>query len=151
MKSIFEILSRGASGNARNGYDGAANLLAEINIVELLNQAIQAAQKVYPSMLQNSSTRIFAETSLEILIKAIACAYRVDGTERLKLLKSFLPQVEAFPSRTRRIINSSIIDALLILEGDADLSQIKIVIGTFIADGDQYVADYAREALEEVG
>lgn len=151
LKSVFEILSRGASGNARNGYDGAANLLAEINTVELLNQASQAAQKVYPPMLQNSSTRIFAEISLEILIKAIACAYKLDGTQRLQLLKSFLPQVEAFPSRTRRIINASIIDALLILEEDADLSQIKAVIETFISDGDQYVSDYAREALEELG
>jgi hypothetical protein len=146
VSSIFAILSWGASGKARDGYDGAVNLLAEIDRLSLLKSAIEEIiAKNYIQMLQNASTRSFAENFLEILIKAIACAYKIDATQRLRLLTQVLPQID------QRMLKAALIDALTILSSDLDSTAIKPTIMHFIADPDPYIKDYAMEALQDIG
>ena len=144
VRSVLEILSRGASGKAHDGYDGAVNLLAEIDNFALLRNASQTAQKAYLSMLQNPTTWNFAERFLEIFIKAIACAYQIDANQRLRLLIDFLPQAN------RRIIKASIIDALMIVSDEVNLNDVKVIIERFARDQDQYICDYAAEALQDL-
>ncbi|PSB25354.1 hypothetical protein C7B82_23790 [Stenomitos frigidus ULC18] len=144
LKSIFEILSRGASGKARDSYDGAVNLLAEIDSFELLKNASQAAQKAYLLMLEKPSNLKFAESFLEILIKAIACAYKIDANQRLRLLRDILPQAD------RRMIKASMIDALTIISDEANLDSVKATIEQFASDQDQYIRDYATAALQDI-
>jgi hypothetical protein len=143
-QSIFAILSWGASGKARDGYDGAVNLLAETNNLELLKSVSQNSVKIYMPMLGNTPTRNFAENSLEILIKAIACAYKIDADQRLKLLTDIFPQID------RRMIKVAVIDALTIISDDADLSRIKATLEHFTSHHDQYVCDYAADALQDI-
>lgn len=144
LKSIFEILSRGASGKARDSYDGAVNLLAEIDSFELFKNASQAAQKAYLLMLEDPSNWNFAESFLEILIKAIACAYKINANQRLQLLRDILPQAD------RRMIKASMIDALALISDEANLDSVKATIEQFVSDQDQYICDYAVAALQDI-
>lgn len=145
LQSIFAILSWGASGKTRDSYDGAVNLLSEISNLELLRLTCQAVEKPYAQMIGNPSTRVFAENFLEILIKAIACAYKVDAGQRLRLLTTALPETD------ERMIKASIIDALIILSDEADQDAVKAAIAGFSSDQDEYIRDYAAEALQDIG
>jgi hypothetical protein len=145
LASVFAVLSWGASGKAREGYDGAVNLLAEIGNLQLLSEICQNVRNLYFQMATNSSTRLFAENFIEILIKAIACAYKTDAHQRLRLLTQALPPID------NRMIKSSTIDALVILSDEVDLNKIKQEIERYISDSDQYICDYAREALQDIG
>jgi hypothetical protein len=100
LKSIFEILRRGASGKDHDSYDGAVNLLAEIDSFELLRNVSQVAQKAYLLMLGKPSNFNFAESFLEILIKAIANAYKIDADQRLRLLKDLCSLADEIESPT---------------------------------------------------
>jgi len=93
ITSVFAILSWGASSKARDGFDGAVNLLAETNDLELLSSACRAVKIRYPKMYAHASTRVFSERFLEILIKAVACAYKVNINQRLGLLVQLLALV----------------------------------------------------------
>jgi len=107
ITSVFAILSWGASSKARDGFDGAVNLLAETNDLELLSSACRAVKIRYPKMYAHASTRVFSERFLEILIKAVACAYKVNINQRLGLLVQLLALVN------NRITTASLIDALV--------------------------------------
>jgi hypothetical protein len=145
IKAIFAILSWGASGKARDGFDGAVNLLAEIRNSEILSSACQAAKTLYPQMYANSRTKVFAERFLEILVKAIACAYHIHANHRFSLLSQLLTVVN------NRITEASLIDALLIISDEVDINLVKEAIENFTHNSDQYICDYAREALQDIG
>ena len=117
IKAVFSILSWGASGKARDGFDGAVNLLAETKNSELLSSACQAAETLYPQMYANARTRVFAERFLEILIKAIACAYQINANQRLSLLSQLLTLVN------NRITKASLIDALVIISDEVEIGR----------------------------
>lgn len=145
LKSIFAVLSWGASGKARDGFDGAVNLLAEISDLEIFYSACRAVENPYRQMYRNSSKRVFAENFIEILIKAVACAYKINPTQRLRLLTKVLPSID------NRIIKVSIIDALTIISDEVDVSSVKVAIERFAHDPDQYVCEYALDASEDIG
>lgn len=144
LESVLAILSWGSTGKVHDGYDGAVNLLAEINNINLLRYVASVAEKVYIPMLQNSSKRNFAENSLEILIKAIACAYQIDAQQRFRLL------VNVMPRTNRRVLNSALIDALILMADEIDLNIVKKAIETFTSNEDKYICDYAKDALEDL-
>ncbi len=143
-KSILAVLSWGASGKIHDSYDGAINLLAETNSISLLELLSGTAKELYIPMLENPSYRDFAETCLEILIKSIACAYKVEPTQRYRLI------FDVIPPTNRRTIKASIIDALLIIADEIDVNTIKNAIERYTFDKDQYICDYAKEALQEL-
>jgi len=142
-QSILEILHWG-SNKIHDGYDGAVNLLAETNDIELLKIISQIAEKSYVPMLQNSSSRNFAENSLEIIIKAIACAYQLDVNQRFRLLINLIPKTD------RRAVKAAIIDALTLIADEIDANRIKTAIEAFNSDRDPYIRNYAQEALQDI-
>lgn len=141
--SILAVLRWGASGKTHDKYDGAINLLAETNSISLLESLSVTARRLIP-MLENPSYRDFAETCLEILIKAIACAYKVDPIQRYRLI------FDVIPPTNRRTIKASVIDALLIIADEIDINTIKNALERYTFDKDQYICDYAKEALQEL-
>jgi hypothetical protein len=145
LKSVFAILSWGASGKVQDSFDGAVNLLAETNDLEILNSACQTVKKPYLQMYRNPSTRVFSENFLEILIKAIACAYKVNANQRLRLLTQSVPSVD------NRIIKASLIDALVLVSDEVDANTVQTAIERYTSDFDQYIRDYASEALQDIG
>jgi hypothetical protein len=144
LEAVFAILSWGASGKARDGFDGAVNLLAETKSLELLSSACKAVKTLYPQMYANARTRVFAERFLEILVKAIACAYRINADQRLSLLSQILTLVN------NRITKASLIDALVIISDEVDVNAVQEALETFTHSTDQYICDYALEALEDL-
>ncbi|MEA5478019.1 hypothetical protein VB774_10350 [Pseudanabaena galeata UHCC 0370] len=141
--SILAVLRWGAGGKTHDSYDGAINLLAETNSISLLESLSVTARKFIP-MLENPSYRDFTETCLEILIKAIACAYKVDPIQRYRLI------FDVIPPTNRRTIKASVIDALLIIADEIDVNTIKNAVERYTFDKDQYICDYAKEALQEL-
>jgi hypothetical protein len=144
LTSIFTVLGWGASGKVRNGYDGAVSLLAEIDSFELLRKASQTIEQNYLSITEKHPGQNFIESSFEILIKSIACAYKIDAGRRLKLLIDILPQLH------QRIIKASIIDALVLISDEVDLNDVRRVIQNLEFDSDQYIRSYAAEALQDI-
>lgn len=146
LKFVFEILSRGASSKVRYSFNGAVNLLAEIDDLEILDSACQAVGKPYFRMYSNPSTRVFAERFAEILVKAIACAYKINASQRLRLLTQSVPSID------NRIIKASLIDALVLIADEVYISTVQAAIEErFVNDPDQYIRDYAAEALQDIG
>jgi hypothetical protein len=141
--SVLEILRWGSTSKIHDGYDGAVNLLAETNDIELLKTISQIAENIYVPMLQNSSSRNFAENSLEIIIKAIACAYQLDVNQRFRLLN-------LIPKTDRRAVKAAIIDALTLIADEIDANRIKTAIEAFNSDRDPYIRNYAQEALQDI-
>lgn len=144
IKTVFAILSWGASGKARDGFDGAVNLLAETSDLEVLSSACRAVKTFYPRMYANTSTRVFSERFLEILTKAIACAYKIDSDQRLDLLS------QIFRLANNRITAASLIDALMIMSDELNTNTVKGFLEEFTHNSDKYIRDYALEALQDI-
>jgi hypothetical protein len=180
VPSIMEILSRGASGKARNSYDGAVDLLAEIDDVEMLKNATYSAiSKLYARTQESLSYRLFTESFLEILIKAIACAYKIEPRQRFNLIQQVFPTINGriaeptdrpisnlgedrfmsteryYPcslhSLSKRMIQASIIDALVTIADDEYSEALEKEIEKLTLDSDEYISRYATEALQDIG
>ncbi|GBO55184.1 hypothetical protein APA_3234 [Pseudanabaena sp. lw0831] len=143
-QSVLDVLRWGANSKANESYDGAVNLLAEIDSFAVLEILGLVAKKLYIPMLDNEAHRCLADSCLEILIKSIACAYKVDPTQRYRLI------FDVIPPTNRRTIKASVIDALLIIADEIDVNTIKNAIERYTFDKDQYICDYAKEALQEL-
>ncbi|ELS32512.1 MULTISPECIES: hypothetical protein [Pseudanabaena] len=143
-QSVLDVLRWGVNSKANDSYDGAVNLLAETDSFAVLEILGLIAKKLYIPMLDNESHRGVAETCLEILIKAIACAYKVEPMQRYRLI------FDVIPPTNRRTIKASIIDALLIIADEIDVNTIKNALERYNFDKDQYICDYTKEALQEL-
>lgn len=144
VASVFAILGWGASGKARDGYDGSVNLLAETGNFHLLKAVSLSAKEAYEQIIRNTGKEVFAENFLEILIKAIACAYQINANQRFRLLIDVVPQTD------RRVVKASIIDALLMIADEMDVHSVREAIKNFVVDQDLYIRDYATEALQSI-
>jgi hypothetical protein len=144
VRSVLAVLSWGASGKVRDSYDGAVNLLAEITDLRLLVEACNVGLSFYPQMRKNPSQKVFAENFIEILIKAIACAYKVDANQRFRLLKDISRQLD------RRTLKAAIIDAFITISDEVNLDSVKEVMQFFSDDLDQYIRHYVEEALQDI-
>ena len=143
IKPVVAILSYGASGEYRESYEGAINLLAETDNFSLLKEISLHSGEMYNLFLQKFQLNI-AEKVLEILINALACAYKINVNDRFYLLINVIPKINS------RMIKASMIDALGLIADEMDLEIIKEEIKKFISDEDQYISDYAQEALEDI-
>ena len=178
VTSVLEILNRGASRSTCDSYNGAAYLLAEMSNIELLQKsACYAIEGIYTGSRETSSSRLFAESFIEILIKAIACAYKIDARQRLVVLKRVLisanqkvGRLEVDPVSSSlndlsavwekyfrihqdlsvHILKTSIIDALVILSENSTENSAKKELRSFANDLDPYIRDYAIEALQDI-
>ena len=173
--SVLAVASRGALGRYRDSYDGAVNLLSETDNIEILRQATyRAIRELYGQSLESSVSPVFTDNFIEILIKSVACAYKIDHKQRFNLIKQVLPLIyEAINSPTcalgndtltsvsshssklpnvrRRLLKTSIIDALSIVADNGIFEAIEKEISNFTFDTDEYVSNYAAESLAEIG
>ncbi len=140
---FWAVLRYGARGKYRESYEGAINLLAETDNFSLLKTISLYSEKIYNFLGQQSQINI-AENVLEILINAIACAYKINVNDRFFLLVNAIPKINS------RMIKASMIDALGLIADEMDLEIIKEEIKKFISDEDQYISDYAQEALQDI-
>jgi hypothetical protein len=134
IRNLIEVLSQ--SVKARNGFDGAVNLLAELENPQLFSEFSEALKtcRMAPP-----------EIWIEIVIKAIACAYKIPTPQRFALLDSFSP--------VGRMIKAGIIDAMLIIADPNDRDTLNLIrdkVASFLSDHDQYIAHYAQEALDDL-
>ena len=145
MKSVLAVLSWGISGKASDAYDGAVDLLAEVDNVDLLI-ATSKYMEAKGELSASSSNSNFLDSLWEILIKAIACAYQIPVEQRFKLILNLITV------SNRRIFKATIIDALTIVADEMNTEPIRNVIGRFasIYETDQYIRNYAQEALEDI-
>lgn len=175
MWSVMDILSKGALSRYRDSYDGAINLLAEMEDAEILKQATRTAlYTLYRKNTESPLPRNFVDNFTEILIKSIACAYRINVRQRLDLIKQVLPlldqainataftvggstttSVRSYPvglhKVSQRLTKTSIIDALSILSDDGAFEESMSEIKVFTSDTDEYVSNYALTCLDAMG
>lgn len=142
FQPFLAILSYGASGEYRESYEGAINLLAETDNFSLLNEVSYHSEYMYNSLLNQYGINI-AENFLEILITAIALADKININQRFNLLVNVIPKINS------RMIKASMIDALGLIAGEIDLEIIKAEINKYIWDEDSYISNYAKEANED--
>lgn len=142
VDAVLEVLNWSRKKSVREAYDSAIALLAERG--EIL---LKVANN---NTIESSNTRndVFAsEEKWEILIKSIACACNINSEQKLNTIRKLIP------NQTRRLVKTAIIDALLIMQGEIDGDVIRRELEKyFVSSGelDEYVREYAKEALEEV-
>jgi hypothetical protein len=143
VKSFLAIFSYGVSGEYRESYEGAINLLAETSNVSFFKEISLRSEGMYYSLLKKHPTHV-AENFLEILITAIACAYKIDVKDRFDLLVNFIPKINSC------MIKACMIDSLGLIADEMNIEAIKQEINKFISDEDSYISDYAQEALQDI-
>ena len=143
VKPFLAILSYGASGEYRESYEGAINLLAETENYALLKEVSIHSFTLYSSLLQQDGINI-AENFLEILITAIALADKINVNDRFDLLVNVIPKINS------RMIKASMIDALGLIADEMDLKTVKAEIKKFTLDQDSYISNYAKEANKDI-
>lgn len=136
----LQVLYCGASGKYKESYQGAVNLLAEIDNSLLLNEICECAKIKYDLLIKQSKFNI-AENYLDVLITAIACAYKINVNNRINLLVTFMPILDT------RILKSAMIDNLGLIADELDNNVIKTEISKFLLDKDIYIVNYAKKAL----
>ena len=135
LSEIVEVLKHGSSGKYRDSYEAAVNLLAESSKLSLLDAISRAFLR-----LSN-----IPDKHWEILIKSIACAYKINPSQRFSLIVDIIR-----PAINKRILKAIIIDALSILVDDIDSEVIQKTLKSFTTDKDQYICNYANETLQEI-
>jgi hypothetical protein len=135
LPEIVEILKHGSSGKHRDGYDAAVNLLAESSKLNLLDAISRAFLRLSD----------IPDKHWEILIKSIACAYKINPIQRFSLIIDIIR-----PVINKRILKAIIIDTLSILADDIHIEVIQETLNSFTADQDEYIRDYANETLQEI-
>ena len=151
-QSILAILSWSQNREASDAYDGAVDLLAECRDINLFRDSMQYLDTVTTLATYDTSNGINKSNlshSLEVLMKGIACAYKIPALERFIVIQNSLSTVK---DTNKRNLKASFIDALLILSDEIDIRPIRVLIGHFVSDNesDEYIRDYANEALQEI-
>ena len=146
LKSVVAVLKWGINGKARDAYDGAVDLLAEINDINLLTDTGKylAALSELLTNSPNNNMLLMLDSWWEIFIKGVGCAYHIPAEQRFRLLSSLIP------ASNRRLFKATVIDAFLVIADEMDTELIKDAIGRYSSDyeADRYIRNYALEALE---
>jgi len=138
VEGILLVLDWSRKKTVKESYDSAVDLLAECG--KILFKVI--SNEVIASWVTKDI--IAYEEKLEVLIKGIALAHSIPSQERLKAITHFIPS-------SRRLIKTAIIDALLLLQDEVNCDILKYHLASFLSNAelDEYVRQYAKDALEE--
>jgi hypothetical protein len=153
---IIEACIWGVEGQGQDCYDGAVNLVAEVRDAEILIEAAYLSANAIKEVVKEAQSLAFfaskmylsIETPVEILIKAIACAYRINAKQRFEALEPF--SLIDLPSVPNRTVKTSVIDALEIIFDYADNETRKNIAAELMkitSEQDSYVKSYATQAL----
>lgn len=148
-QSVLAILAWSRRKEVSDAYEGAVDLLAECTDIYFLQSAAQyleATSLLWGSSSSNIGNWSSLDDFWEVLIKGIACAYKIPAQERFKVI------LNLFPVSNRRSMKAAIIDALVILSDEMDSQTIQNSISRFasVHEPDLYIRNYADEALQEL-
>lgn len=138
LEGILLILDWSRKKGVKESYDSAVDLLSECGRILLKVISNEAITSLVTKDI------IAYEEKLEVLIKGIALAHNIPSSERLKAITDLIPG-------HRRLIKTAIIDALLTLQDEVDSDLLQYYLARFLSTDelDEYVRQYAQEALEE--
>lgn len=142
--NILTILKIGATGEFPESYDGAVAILAEIDNISDLWSIVVSLIELHRSLTENPFKKKLLDDCLEILIKAIACADKIEAAKRFNLIKELMAI-----SRTR-VLKATVIDSLGLMADEMELATLKSTIESFNSDKDEYIRNYAEEALQDL-
>lgn len=138
VEGILLVLDWSRKKTVKESYDSAVDLLLECGKILL--------KVISHEMIRSWVTKdiIAYEEKLEVLIKGIALAHSIPSQERLEAITNLIPS-------SRRLIKTAIIDALLILQDEVNFDILKYHLASFLSNAelDEYVRQYAKDALEE--
>jgi hypothetical protein len=140
IEAVFLVLEWSQRGDIDYAYDAAVDLLAECEIILL--KALQYLYMEYPRAGVN---RLKRETQLDALISGLARASRLSFERRLIAITTLM-------SCESRIVKTAVIDAIAMLEHKKNKKQIRGLLEWFTSAKqiDNYVREYAKEALEDL-
>lgn len=148
IKSVIAVLKRGINGKARDAYDGAVDLLAEINDINLLTDTGKYLAALSELLINSPDNNmlLMLDSLWEIFIKGVGCAYHIPAEQRFRLLFNLIT------ASNRRLFKATVIDAFLLIADEMDNKLIKNAIGRYSSDyeADRFIRNYALEALEEL-
>ncbi|MBE9226261.1 hypothetical protein IQ264_12590 [Phormidium sp. LEGE 05292] len=148
LKSVIAVLKWGINGKARDAYDGAVDLLAEINDINLLTDTGKYLAALSELLINSPDNNMLMmlDSLWEIFIKGVGCAYHIPAEQRFRLLFNLIP------ASNRRFFKATVIDAFLLIADEMDTEPIKGAIGRYSSEyeADRYIRNYALEALEEL-
>lgn len=148
-RSMLAILGWANLATIKDAYDGAVDLLAECQTIQLLIDTSNYLLTSTSFGVRDSHHLDLYERSWEILIKGIGCAYRLQPQARFRLLQHI--SLSLLPILNRRSIKAVLLDALAILFADeVDKDRVKAYIRSFEQDRDEYIRNYAKESLAEL-
>ena len=154
LRPFIEILKWTVSNKARDAHDKGLDLLTEINDIKLLIDACTYLETTNELLMNLNDTKKFFRLDLlwEILIKCIAYSHKIPLLERLELLNRLYLTVLGNRAINRRIIKASLIDAFMSFSDEISTDSIEIKIKEFasLSEKDQYIRNYAKEALQEL-
>lgn len=139
IEAVLQVLEWGNKRGVQEAYDGAIDLLSECGEVLLKVANTNAIDN-----FSDDKNILAIEEKWEVLIKGIACAYKIKPEQRLDTITKLIPQ------HNRRLVKAAIIDALTILQNEIFQDEIEIHLAYFASDKepDKYIQEYAREAME---
>jgi hypothetical protein len=155
---VIKALRFGQRADIHDAYAATVDLLAEMNDVTPLIEAVESLAAIGKFLGKSSkflkqplqaSHLVTLDGYWEILIKGIACAYKIPVEQRFKLIQTLVP---TSTTSNRRIIKSALIDAFLIIAEDLDTEQIKNALSYFLSstESDSYIRAYTEEALQDL-
>ncbi|MCL1470774.1 hypothetical protein [Argonema antarcticum] len=139
IELVLEVLEWSNKRGVQEAYDGAIDLLSECGQI-LLKVANTNARGNF----SDDKDVLDLEAKWEVLIKGIACAYKIKPEQRFNTITKLIPQ------QNRRLVKAAIIDALTILQNEISQDKIEIHLAYFASDNesDKYIQKYAKEAME---
>jgi hypothetical protein len=141
VKAILAVMNLSLKKDIKEGFDGAVALLAECD--EATIRALKSPQLDYSNRRHNL---LDTEQKMEILITAIACASNISPRKRFNAVVKLITPTQ------RRAIKAAIIDALIILSDEFSIDAIKEYLNNYSSncESDQYIREYANEALQDI-
>lgn len=138
VKGILLVLDWSRKKNVKESYDSAVDLLSECGKILLKVIGNEEIRSLFTKDV------IAYEEKLEVLITGIAFAHSIPAQERLEVITHLIPS-------SRRSIKAAIIDALVILQDEVNSDLLKYHLTRFLSTDelDEYVRQYAKDALEE--
>lgn len=143
VEAILEILDWSTRSRVQEAYDGAIDLIAECSDVNIILKVVNQKLINYDT---NSSNILVLEEKWEVLIKGIA------HNQNIPIKQKFSTITHLIPGSKRRLVKTAIIDALLIMQDEVDTNSIKEQLAIFVSskESDEYIQEYAKEAMEEI-
>lgn len=146
LREVLRILDFSRKNDIYEAYDAGIDLLAEFENINFFTAAVNHLE--YVSRILSKDQLKILDDFWEVLIKGLACAYKIPAEKRLDLLIKVLTTVLFM---NRRQVKIAIIDSLANLSDEIEPGTIAEHIRHFTLPNelDEYVQAYAQDALQD--